>query len=456
MNNNEATVFIDYNKINGIMKPLHGVNNGPNRKKEQDTNMSISNFISFKEAGFPFSRTHDSMYYSGYGLNHTIDVLNIFSDFNKDPYDANNYDFICTDEYIKTIIDSDAEVFYRLGTSIEHFNKKYHSLPPKDFKKYAIICEHIIRHYNEGWANGFKYNLKYFEIWNEPDTHTDGFAHVDDPSWGGTPTEFYEFFNIIYYHLKECFPNLMIGGPALGFPKDDWMDNFLLSLKDKSLSFLSWHRYFNTPYKMVEYSKIVRDKLDKYGFNNTLSILSEWNYINGWFGENFIYSIESIKNIKGASFCQAVMSLSEYLPIDMMLYYDARPCGFNGLFDTDIPSIKLKGYYSFYNYNKLYKLENCLNAVSYDDDVFVCASKNKKEGGILITYYNNGDTLPKKNIKIKIDNIFSANKYKLVYFLTNNDFDNKIVKEQIVDTENNILVLTLDLFDCYYIKVQEL
>ena len=49
------------------------------------------------------------------------------------------------------------EPFYRLGTTIEnsHRIKTYHIYPPKDYQKWAKICEGIIRHYNEGWADGF-------------------------------------------------------------------------------------------------------------------------------------------------------------------------------------------------------------------------------------------------------------------------------------------------------------
>ena len=27
-------------------------------------------------------------------------------------------------------------------------------LPPKDYAKWARICEHVVRHYNEGWGWG--------------------------------------------------------------------------------------------------------------------------------------------------------------------------------------------------------------------------------------------------------------------------------------------------------------
>ena len=56
------------------------------------------------------------------------------------------------------------KVFYRLGSKIEHNRKKYGTLVPKDPHKWAVICEHIIRHYNEGWADGFHLNMQYWEI----------------------------------------------------------------------------------------------------------------------------------------------------------------------------------------------------------------------------------------------------------------------------------------------------
>ena len=52
-------------------------------------------------------------------------------------------------------------------------------LPPKDFRKWAQICEHIIRHYNEGWADGHKWDIRYWEIWNEAD--------LDSKTWNTSP-----------------------------------------------------------------------------------------------------------------------------------------------------------------------------------------------------------------------------------------------------------------------------
>ena len=69
-----------------------------------------------------------------------------------------------------------------LGNRIEHESKRYGSIPPKDPAKWARICEHIIRHMNEGWAGGHHYGIEYWEIWNEPD--------VNPQCWDGPVEEF--------------------------------------------------------------------------------------------------------------------------------------------------------------------------------------------------------------------------------------------------------------------------
>lgn len=100
------------------------------------------------------------------------------------------------------------ESYYRLGTSIDWASKKTFSVPPKDFAKWARICEHIIMHYNEGWADGFRYNLQYWEIWNEPENPP---ATYGKSQWTGTDEEFYAFYEVASKHLKKCFPHLKIG-----------------------------------------------------------------------------------------------------------------------------------------------------------------------------------------------------------------------------------------------------
>ena len=63
---------------------------------------------------------------------------NIFPNFDADENDPASYDFACTDEAILVCLDAGTETFYRLGQTIENQIKKHHTLPPKDFKKWAM------------------------------------------------------------------------------------------------------------------------------------------------------------------------------------------------------------------------------------------------------------------------------------------------------------------------------
>ena len=147
-----AFVSIDVAKEIGSVKPMHAVNNGPTVKKPGG-DQKCGNFDDYKAARIPFARTHDSINCVAGGA-HTCDISAIFPDFDADETDPKNYDFVFTDHYLDNIRRAGTEVFFRLGQTIEHGPKKYGVLPPKDYAKWARICEHVIRHYNEGWGWG--------------------------------------------------------------------------------------------------------------------------------------------------------------------------------------------------------------------------------------------------------------------------------------------------------------
>jgi len=66
-------------------------------------------------------------------LEHVVDISAVFPDFNADVNDPASYDFVLTDEYTKAMLDNGTKPFYRLGSKIEHWSKKYGTLPPADF-----------------------------------------------------------------------------------------------------------------------------------------------------------------------------------------------------------------------------------------------------------------------------------------------------------------------------------
>jgi hypothetical protein len=40
--------------------------------------------------------------------------------------------------------------------------------PPRDVAKWASVIQHALIHFNEGWANGHAWNVRYVEFINEP------------------------------------------------------------------------------------------------------------------------------------------------------------------------------------------------------------------------------------------------------------------------------------------------
>ena len=399
-----SNVSIDFSKNIGKMKAMHAVNNGPHvAGKEQKR----GNQDSFKASGIPYARVHDASFHAAYGGNHTIDVNFIFPDFDKDVNDPESYDFACTDKYIGQIIEYGAEPFYRLGSRIEHEIKKYGTQVPKDFKKWAQICEHIIMHYTKGWANGFNYKIEYWEIWNEADLDPDD--SNNKRCWQGTEAQFFEFYKTVATHLKSSFPKLKIGGPA-SCGDEKWMERFLESMQKSNtpIDFFSWHWYWTEPYDMSAKCTRIRELLKKYGYANSESILNEWNYVRGWVDE-FVYSIEQIIGMKGAAFTSACMCAGQNNPdVDMLMYYDARPCAFNGLwsFYTMRP---LKGYYPFLIFSKLYARKNQMLSSSDDTDVYVVASKDENGIGALITYYAEDDNKGAKRVTIDVSGYDMSN-----------------------------------------------
>ena len=105
------------------------------------------------------------------------DIFNIFPDPDADANDPRSYNFGPTDQIIASIRKVGAQVMFRLGRS-----EGADAHPPKDFDKYAAIARHIVMHYNRGWAKGFHYHIRYWEIWNEPD--------LGKVFWAGTAQQY--------------------------------------------------------------------------------------------------------------------------------------------------------------------------------------------------------------------------------------------------------------------------
>ena len=382
------TLFFNTEKTYGSFKRLNATNGGPWHKRHANDQYR-TNFEDYKALRIPYSRNHDSAMHTIYGGPYSHDITCIFPNFAADENDPASYDFACTDEAILVTLEAGTKTFFRLGQTIEHQIKKHGTLPPADFKKWAVICEHIIRHYTEGWADGFTLDMPYWEIWNEPDLDRD-----DSPNkrcWGGTKAQFFDFYEIAAKHLKSCFPHLKIGGPALA-GNEQWAEDFLCEMKKRGvpLDFFSWHIYCREPKQLIEKSERMKALLLKYGFEDAESILNEWNYIKGWL-DDYVYSIKAMHGVKGAAFTMACISEAQKSSIDMLMYYDTRPSVFCGLFDLYTYE-RLKGYYALRWYSEFYDLKSEIRAENGFDNIYSLAGIDENGKTLaVVTYYTDDD-----------------------------------------------------------------
>ncbi len=427
---------IQYKNEVGQIGLMNAVNNGPVYTKNADQN--AGNLKLYTEANIPYARTHDASFFSRYGGEHTVDVHNIFRNFDADPYDPASYDFQLTDEYMEAIQMAGTQVFYRLGSKIEHESKKYGTLPPPDFHKWAVICEHIIAHMNEGWADGHHYGIEYWEIWNEPDGTYDGAPYVEHKTWGGTREQFYDLYEITAKHLKEKFPNLKIGGPALCWVNPGWMRPFLTRVKERNIpfDFFSWHSYAPHVSRMVQQCREARALLDEFGLTETESHLNEWNYVRSFCGEDWVYSLKTELSMKGGAFIAAVMSACQEESLDMLMYYDARPCGMNGMFKAYTYE-PLKGYFPIKTWGEMRKLGTRCAVTCDIPDIYATAARGNEGTISMITYYTDNDDAVARTFTVQLDE-------ERMYSLYLLDEDNDMVKVEEVYPDEGKFQLTME------------
>ena len=339
-NSGFRTLHIDAGKVTGTIRNFQGLNGPPS-----PVMAGLPNLVQqYKDLRISQVRTHDTM--GPTDIDAHFDQANapltwlipndaqragvvkagnasiIFPNWNADPEKPTSYNFGPSDVVISAIHASGAEVYYRIGrswgsTSIE---------PPPDFDKFADVVKHIAMHYNQGWANGFHYNIRYWEFWNEPEALF----------WSGTPDQFYSLYENTARALKSVDPALKVGGDALAFSYSEgpYREGFLdyCAAHHVPLDFYSWHTYADSsadPYDAVRLSKEIRGILDAHGFPKAESILSEWNLTPDFTD----VEKERLKGEENAAFIGAVLSYFQDAPLDHADFYrgDAAWMGLFGL-----------------------------------------------------------------------------------------------------------------------------
>ncbi len=299
----------------------------------------------------------------------------IFPDWGADPEKPGSYNFGPTDQVLAAIRASGAEIYYRVGRSwganIE---------PPPDFDKFANVVKHIAMHYNQGWANGFHYNIRYWEFWNEPEALF----------WSGTPEQFYSLYEKTARALKSVDSTLKVGGVANAFAYNDgpFREGFIdyCAAHKLPLDFFSWHTYADRsadPFDAVRLARQIREVLDTHGFPKAESVLSEWNLTPDFTADEKA----RLQGVDNAAFIGAVLSYLQDAPIDHAQFYRGD-AAWMGLFD--LQGQYFKTAYTFKAMGKMLDTPQRLSVEGTDTFGFATLAGRSADGNtvqILISNY---------------------------------------------------------------------
>jgi hypothetical protein len=342
-----AEIAVDFAQAAGEIRPLHGGNGGP-----ADGSGLLDLSASWRELAIPCTRLHDCLYPDP----NVVDMHAVFPDPKADPERPESYDFARTDAYLGAIVKAGAQIVYRLGESIEHTKRKYRVHPPADPARWAAACLGVIRHYNEGWANGFHFNIRYWEIWNEPENRP--------AMWTGTDEDYFRLYTVTAKAIKARYPDLAVGGPSAGWSgpvegerlrPTPFAAGLLAACQREGapVDFFSWHIYTNDPAAVAARARATRRWLDESGFAKSESHLNEWNYLpsNDWRpmmlegqGKDREAWYAAIGGAPGAAFTACVLVALQDCPVDVANYYTADFQDF-GLFTRH--GVPKKTFYAF-------------------------------------------------------------------------------------------------------------
>jgi len=450
---NVVEVKIDASVNIGKIRALNGGNLGPSLHAEAGGQKNNEEFAALN---IPITRLHD-VCLSEPGLK-IVDTDFIFPLLHADENDPQNYCFAPTDDYIKNTIDAGTQIFFRLGVSIDHSLRKYRTAMPPDAEKWARICIKIIEHYNEGWANGFHFNIVYWEIWNEPDLR-------NNKNWAGSLDEYNEFYATVSKIIKKRFPNIKIGGPAHTGIRAKNAVPFLKKCLERNapLDFFSWHcyrgnikEYVNSIDSVEEYVNSVNKAakiVSENGFPKAELHLNEWHFFNQKWSDihnknadrRSLYA--KINGIEaGVVACSTLIAWQD-TPLTCGYYYLTGGSDRWGLFDDF--SNPQKSYYGFKAFGEITKYSDRLKAESNTRGVYALSGKNASgEIAVLVSALN----LRKgSQLHIVIDGISQARLSK-AQVLIYDDYLNLETCKSAKINGNTITLLGASEFLCILIK----
>jgi len=371
-------------------KDLKGVNCGPLSPRGWNKNPSLNLTQRYLELGVKVIRFHDL-----YGAD---DLDTIFPDPRADPDEPFSYNFKELDKHVIAAMKVADVLIFRIGYDWHDSPKNW---PHTGIDLAAQVAAHIVMHYTQGWANGYRFRNILWEVWNEPDI---------DRFWNGTAEQYFQLYDKVVRAIKRVNPEAKVGGPTIAYNLE-FLDRFLNYTRTHKvpIDFVSWHIYTRNPRDIAERAKQVKEIMEKHGYAELPSILDEWNY---WWNEE---PWDTFRSALVAAFQASALAVMEDAPLDVATLYRGDAWNWGGIFYSD--GKPGKPFYAWLAYKKL--IEDAVRVKAYVEgaDIAVLAAKK-----------------PDKELVILVSNYFD----QPVEYTLNVTGDYRLAKVLAVDAEHNL------------------
>ena len=385
-------VTVDAARARGTIRSFQAVNGGPIPVLPNGPDLSAR----YKEIGIDLVRTHDlygpTEIDSHFSTSVLLPLLRdeasraaflkaanaaiLFPDWSADPENPHSYNFGPTDQLVQSIRAISAEVYFRIGRSLRADPR-----PVQDPQKYAQVLQHVVMHYNRGWAGGFRNSVKYWEFWDEPE-----FKNF----WPGMPPELYAFYAASVRAVKSVDTWSKFGaiGKAFAHTPGPFREEFLdyVSANQLPLDFYSWHWYASysaDPWDIMTQGQEIRSILDARGLRKVESHMAEWNLSP----DTSARTRAIHQSMTNAAFTASSLIYLQDAPIDRAILYRGDAV-LTGLFNS--AGEPFQKFYVFKAMAALLQTPERLNVTGADNIGFAVLagrSRDAKTGRVLISNY---------------------------------------------------------------------
>ena len=292
----------------------------------------------------PFS--HMRKFAIGYGK--SVEIPYIFRNFDADANDPASYYFPQTDESMEDFSTYAKNKIYTLGAPRELFEPHIYCTVPKDYEKWAEVACNIVRHYNEGLWDGYRYGIGYLEIWDSPDMKG---------CWDGTPEEYYALYEVAARAIKRMDPTLKVGGASFALADErgfGFLEGFLRFVTERGLplDFVTFKAFDSDPNGASYRAARVRGLLLAYGLSPEI-FLTGYGCVDEAADQRERF--RHLRDMRGACYLSGTMMEMQRQGIDASILFDMRTDGmYTAVLDWygDLQ----KPAYALFAYKELYDL----------------------------------------------------------------------------------------------------